>query len=348
MNSLKSIYKKWLVGMLALLLMNACKTDNDFNETIDARLKGRPVQKATVFVSAPEDGAAIYLNGVYTGLNTPATINVEAGTHDIGVGIESAVQYLRRSIEITDVSSSVDLTLTEQDLVAPKTWRALFIGVKQVTNGSCVTSYTTEQLDQAYNFFQWSFNDVVEPWSYNTMNWEFVRRDISDELVQLSSDNLITPSVLETYMPDINVGEYDLVVTFFRGEQAACSIAGFIGIAWYDVTALYCHSSYYTIRYYDDLEGMIQYSMENDPGVFIHEWLHTVAEMFYPGQGVRVPSFKGQVVHAAERYGYVHPWMDWYKDIIRGQVEERDGFSGIGPDAFLKCSVSESALGQCQ
>jgi hypothetical protein len=270
---------------------------------------------------------------------------VPNGTHTFAAGLHSAGQYLKKEAEIT-TSTSVDLSIN--DLVQPKTWKALFIGVNQVTNGSCVTSYSTSELDQAYSFFQWSFEQHVEPWSFNTMNWEFTRRDIDNQVVKLSSDNLITPEVLQSYMSDIQVGEYDLVLTFFRGEQSDCSIANFIGIAWYDVTALYCNSSYYTIRYYDDIEGMIAYSMENDPGVFIHEWLHTVAEIFYPERGVQVPSFRGQVVHAAENYSYTYPWMDWYKDIIRGQVEERrGGYSGIGPEAFLECSVSESALGQC-
>ena len=77
-------------------------------------------------------------------------------------------------------------------------------------------------------------------------------------------------------------GDYDLAVTFFRGAQEDCFIADFIGIAWYNVTELSSESSYYTVRYYDGIGEAIENAKKNDPGVFIHEWLHTIAERFYP------------------------------------------------------------------
>ena len=121
----------------------------------------------------------------------------------------------------------------------------------------------------------------------------------------------------------------------------------FIGIAWFDVTALDSNASYYTIRYYHDLEGTINEAMENDPGMFIHEWLHNVAEIFYPNRGIKVPQENGQVVHAAGKYAYTYPWMTWYHDLISGQVRDGTTYSGIGPDAFLDCTVRESAVGSC-
>lgn len=305
-----------------------------------------------LLVETDEVGSAIYLNGKYTGKVTPAEIVVEIGEHMVGVGLINTRNYLRKQVVVNSTTETLNVTLTSSDLQQPKVWKALFIGVNKVSKngGSCISEYSTEKLDLAFEFFNWSFKEKVEDYSYNTTKWEIDRRDISDETIILSNGNLITPNIIDNYITDINKGDYDLVVTFFRGgagSQQNCFIADFIGIAWFDVTELNSDASYYTIRYYSDLEGAIDDAKQNDPGMFIHEWLHTTAEMFYPNRGEKVPIDNGQVVHAAGKYEYSHPWMTWYEDIISGQVRDGTTYSGIGPDAFLECTVRESALGNC-
>ncbi|NJO92923.1 MAG: hypothetical protein HC831_31125 [Chloroflexia bacterium] len=242
------------------------------------------------------------------------------------------------------------MTLNESDLQTPKIWKALFIGINDVsTPGSdCSNHYSTAELDMAYDYFKWSFQEKAEPYSYNTMKWEFTRKDISDKTIALNADNILTPQLAEQFLSDVKKGDYDLIVTFFKGIDQNCFDAGFLGLAWYYVTELNCNASYYMVRYHEDIEGKITYAKNNDPGVFVHEWLHTVAERFYPNRGIEMPELNdGQVVHAAEKYGYSWPWMFWYRDLISGQVKDGSKYVGIGPDAFLECTVSESALGQC-
>lgn len=340
-NQIKNKVLPYMFALVLLMVQGCTESDNRIVSDQD------PEPKPNATVTATETGAAIYVDGIYTGEVTPAEITVPLGDHIIGVGLNISKSYLRKSVTVLSETEMQNIDLRETDLQLPKTWKALFVGINEVTNGTCVTTYSTAQLDQAFDYFKWSFEQNVEPWSYNVMDWEFTRRDITTDTVVLSTDNLVTPDVFETYISGLNVGDYDLVVSFFRGEQSDCLIGSFIGIAWYDVTQLYANSSYYTIRYYDDIDGMITWTMENDPGAFIHEWLHTVGEIFYPNRGVDMPSSKNGVVHAAEDYNYTFPWMDWYKDIISGQVPEGSTYVGIGPEAFLKCSVGESALGLC-
>ncbi|MEO9852902.1 MAG: PEGA domain-containing protein [Reichenbachiella sp.] len=325
--------------ILSILVAQSCKSNG--NDPVDSMTK--------VSISASEEGAAIYLNGVYTGEQTPAVLNVSSGVHTIGVGLNRSRQYLKKTVSIENTVESYEIVLSEADLQQAKKWKALFVGVNKVSKSTedCITQYTTEELDLAFDFLNWSFQEKLEPFSYHTMDWEFERRDISDQTVILDEDNLINPTIFENHITDIDKGDYDLVITFFRGEQEDCFIANFIGIAWFDVTELSSESSYYTIRYYDDIKASIEDARKNDPGVFVHEWLHTVAERFYPNRGEVVPDDDGLVVHAAGKFGYTFPWMTWYEDLISGQVVTPDGYAGIGPEALLQCTVRESALRQC-
>jgi PEGA domain-containing protein len=302
-----------------------------------------------LLIATNEIGSAIYLNGVYTGKVTPSEIAVEVGEHMIGIGLKNSRNYLRKTVTVDSSTESLNVTLNNTNLQQPKIWKALFIGVNKVSvnMGSCVSEYSTAELDLAYDFFNWSFKKKVENYSYNTIKWKIDRRDIDSDTVILNNENLITPAIIDSYITDINKGDYDLIVTFFRGSQQNCFVADFIGIAWYNVTELNSDASYYTIRYYDAIENAIKNAKNNDPGMFIHEWLHTTAEIFYPNRGEIVPKENNQVVHAAVKYGYSFPWMTWYEGIISGQIKEGNTYTGIGPDAFLACSVRESALENC-
>jgi|GEM_PF-731337 len=339
-----------------LLLALGCGGGGSSSEPVPepAQPDHQPEPEINLMVTAPEEGSAIYLGGTYTGELTPAEISVTPGDYALGVGLKDSKQYLKKVVSVQEGSDSMSVELGMGDLQVAKVWQALFIGVNQVTSpsGTCVSEYTREELDAAYDFFQWSFKERAEDYSYNTMDWQFDRRDIDYQVVTLSEENLISPQVIEPYISDVNKGDYDLIVTFFRGgagSSEGCYIDDFKGIAWYDYKVLNADASYFTIRYYDDLVGTINASKQDgaDPGMFIHEWLHTTAEWFFPDRGYTMPKQDDQVVHAAGAYGYSFPWMTWYRDLISGQVKQGSKYIGIGPEAFLACSVRESALGAC-
>ncbi|MCG9736991.1 PEGA domain-containing protein [Shewanella insulae] len=341
--------------ILSLISLPGCGSGGDDGPTSEPPVAppvATPTPEASLTVSASESGGAIYLDGRFTGKLTPAELTLAPGEHSIGVGLNQSEQYLRRTVQV-EADQAGSLALDETDRQAPKTWKALFIGVAKVQaqGGSCVSQYQTEQLDAGFDFFRWSFEERVEPYSYHTMDWQFERMDITDEVVTLSRDKLIGPAEIEPHLTNVDKGDYDLIVSFFRGGAGSdeCYIDDFKGIAWYDYRVLDADASYYTIRFYDDVTGRIEAAKtdDRDPGMYIHEWLHTTAEWFFPDQGYPQPSSDGQVVHAAEAYGYSWPWMGWYRDLIRAQVKQQASYVGIGPDALLGCSVSEDALGLC-
>jgi len=317
-------------------------------------------------VSSIEEGSAIYLNGLYTGMVTPADVNVPAGEHTIGIGLKNSKNYLKKLVTVEDNTSTQTLSLNNDDLQAAKEWKALFIGINsaKIPNGNCTSEFTTAELDAGFQFLKWSFEERLEDYSYNTVDWSFDRFDIT-QTVTLNSDAVLTPGIIDSYLADKNVavGDYDHIITFYRGgdvydEAGAstgqeCELGAFQGLGWYEYDDLAVNASYVQIRYWDNIIAAIDYSKadEHDPGMFIHEWLHSVAEIngktFFKGQGYSMPSSDGNVVHAAGAYNYTYPWMTWYQDIISGQVEDNGKYIGITPEAFLACSVREKVLGQC-
>jgi hypothetical protein len=55
--------------------------------------------------------------------------------------------------------------------------------------------------------------------------------------------------------------------------------------------------------------------MSTVPGVWVHDWLHTVSENYFQKKGYVLPTNDANLMaHAAQKYGYTFPWMDCYKD----------------------------------
>jgi len=358
----------------ALLVIQGCGGSQTNKDTANSAITSQPISTGyKVNISATEVGSAIYLNGVYTGAVTPADLSVNtAGEHTIGIGLIDSKLYLKKNITINQSSELQQFSLNLNDLQAAKNWKALFIGVKSAKKpkGNCVSSYTNEELDAGYQFLQWAFEERLEDYSYNTVNWLFDRFDITDEIVTLDKNAVLQPEIIEPYLASHNIkkGDYDFIVPFYRGGDNIgrgvqesgqdCYLGAFQGLGWYDYDILTVQASYVQIRYWDNAILAIAASKEDqyDPGMFIHEWLHSVAESkkegntFFETQGYTMPddgSAGHYVVHAAGAYQYTFPWMTWYQDLISGKVKKGQQYLGITPEAFLACSVREKALDLC-
>jgi len=363
----------FILATSTLLATQGCGGSQTNKETANSAITLPTSNEYKMKISTTEVGSAIYLNGVYTGEVTPAELSVNTtGEHTIGIGLINSKLYLKKTISITQSSELQQFSLNLNDLQAAKNWKALFIGVKNAKKpqGSCVSSYTNEELDAGYQFLQWSFEERLEGYSYNTVNWLFDRFDITDEIVTLDKNAVLQPEIIEPYLASHNIkkGDYDFIVPFYRGGDNIgrgvkvtgqdCYLGAYQGLGWYDYDILSVEASYVQIRYWDNATLAIAASKEDqyDPGMFIHEWLHSVAESkkegntFFENQGYTMPddgSTGHYVVHAAGAYQYTFPWMLWYQDLISGKVKKGQQYLGITPEAFLSCSVREKALDVC-
>ena len=364
MKTPKIKYGIVLILSVAMSLFSSCG-DGD-NPGPDEPQEAVPKLKIT----SPENNSAVYLDGRYTGKVTPAELVVPQGDHVIGVGQHLSQNYLKKEIRVELSMDSVKyVDLSEDDVQKSKTWKLLFVGINSVTgltnSGVKDTmTYTKAELDIAYDYLQYSFKKYLEPYSYNTIKWEYDRHDIDNEVVYLNAQNLYDPQRFEKYVKEwgLKKGDYDLVVTFYRFEgddekTTDDDLGVFNGMAWYSKSSISIRSSYLMIRYYRDVQAWFDHMKANDPGMFVHEWLHTVCETFYPGYGAPVPDPDmggGSVLHAIEAYGYKYPWMTGYRDLMRGRIKEKSSnnaknpkhlpYVGMTPDDYLEHTVREAAL----
>lgn len=334
-----------LIYLLGCLFLQAC----DSNENT----KGNT--SLIITVNASEQGA-IYLDGQYTGYSTPAELKVNEGKYVIGVATKSTNTYFRKELTVTE---NTDLLLTAADKPEPKVWKALWVGVHEVTglsaSGQCSSCFSKEELDAGYDFFMWSIENHFKPFSFNTTQWEVERKDITTPVELHKASNTwftLEPNSITEQIPEVAPGNYDAVFVFWRESDGSCSFkSSYFGLAWTDPLNDPIKTGYITIKFDagNDINENINWYKQNDPGVWVHEWLHTVGENYFQNCGERMPEKGGDglVLHAAEKYHYTYPWMDWYSDFMSGQVKELGSgntYCGIGPEAFLKYTVRESAL----
>ena len=330
--------------LLGLLVLQACDSKSE-----------KSITTPRIKVTASEKGF-IYLDGQFTGYSTPAEIKVTKGDHIIGVATESSKEYFRKTLTIED---DAEINLTTSDKPEPKRWKALWVGVHEVTgvsvSGHCSSKFSEEELDAGYDFFMWSIEKHFEPFSFNTTRWEVERKDIITPIELNKASNTwftLEPESITALIPEVEPGNYDAVFVFWREKDGSCSFqSSYFGLAWTDPINDPIQTGYITIKFDagNDIQENINWYKENDPGVWVHEWLHTVGENYFQDCGERLPEkgSDGLVLHAAEKYHYTYPWMDWYSDFMSGQVKDLgtgNTYCGIGPEAFLKYTVRESAL----
>lgn len=306
------------------------------------------------------DKGKIYLNGIYTGLSTPNMLNLDEGKHIISVGTDAKRQYFRQ--EVIYAKQPIDVHLTQDDLAKPKIWKALFVGVptsKGTTEqGQCNTGFSKADLDHGFEFFKHNLKQHIEPFSYNTIKWQVERRDLTaPATLTHNPDNdwfTLEPAQGLAQLSDIRPGQYDTIFYFWREQQQDCSFKSpYFGLAWLEPMSEETNKTgYVTVKFNPEeigVKGRIEQYLNDDPGVWTHEWLHVVIEQFYPQRGVNTPIAPKDklILHSAQAYGYQYPWVDWYHDLITGQVALGKGFTGIGPEALLSCSIAQSAVGDC-
>lgn len=332
------MYLLYAIGIFAWLSVG-CSSDSDTEEIISA---------PKVSISSPSEGY-IYIDGIYEGNKTPKELTLSKGKHVIGVAMDASKTYLRKEIVVGD--EDVEVALVATDKPEPKIWKGLWVGIYEATNGTTSTKYTKEELDKAYDYFQWSIKEHFENYSYNTIKWEISRKDIREPVTIDHSgvNDVILPSSIGQLLPEIQPGVYDNVFTFFKEKDEDCEFVGnYFALAWLDPFDAAIETGYVTVKFDAELpiEEHLNWYKNNDPGVYCHEWLHTVGEYFFQSKGVEMPKKdpgSNLMVHAADHvYNYTFPWLTWYQDVIAGRVKSDGIYVGIGPENFLKYTIRES------
>jgi hypothetical protein len=305
-------------------------------------------------LQAPLDGD-VFVDGLFTGSTVPTVLTLEPGEHRIGVGTTDD-RYLLHSITVSEGDDQCELSLDEDHLLPPKIWKALYVDIPTIQGqeNGCLVEPSEAELDAMYRFFEGSIVQL-EAHSYNAMAWEITRvRTTEPAVIDGGSGNFVLePSDLGDAFSSSSPGDYDTIFTAWKaqGDDGCVLDAWYFGLGWTPQEATK-QMGFVNLRFQtNDVVAQVEYYSSVDPGGNEHEFLHTV-EGYYPGLGSTLPEPAGGFpLHAAEVYGYTHPWLDWYADFIRGKVADLDGdgWLGIGVEQLNRCSTADAVLnpGEC-
>lgn len=299
-----------------------------------------------------EEPGAIYIDGRWTGQSSPADLPVSAGTHDIAVGTSSTNRYLTRKVTLSGQGDAV--SLTQADATPPKEWPVLFIGVRKINvnykdstgkDRNCNLGVSDRDLDAAYDNFIWSSHEHFEKYAFNTIRLKVDKVYTTKDVVTLSGNQsgyYLRPGDVSEIMKAVPVGKYKTIYVYWHnGETLGCDLtANYFGLAWGPNSSDQKGAGWINIKVHDtsDIPELWQRTARNDPGIWLHEWLHTI-ERTAEVAGYPIPAPREgdpSPLHAAPKYGYSSPWMDWYRDFLRGSVLYQRQYYGITPDFLIK------------
>ncbi|MFO0726104.1 MAG: hypothetical protein U1E65_20140 [Myxococcota bacterium] len=301
-----------------------------------------------VRIEAPFPGD-LYLDGRFTGLRAPAEVPRWSGLRRVGVGSPSG-GYFRAEVDAADACR---IQLRPEDRSAARSWRARYITLHAAfarlpDTSTCTAALDDVDADRSFQDFERSVHLHFEPDSFHTMAWEIDRQEVRTPFEvrdQGGGFYAVDPADVAALIADVVPGTLDTIVVFFRSAGPGCVIPGdYLGLSVPPSQA--SHEAGFTsvkLEVEGSLDPVWTYLEANDPGVWIHEFLHTVADQYYPGLGATMPepSADGSIVHAAEAYHYAAPWMTWYSDLIAGRVVLPDGYGGITPELLLRCTLKD-------
>lgn len=340
MKKMKEVFKHnfgsfAIVMVIVILLSPSCSKDDE-TETPE------PPVNDSLTVSGPEDGLAIFINGIDTKETTPAKFSKDPGTYNVFVFSEANGKIYAQTVEMVE-GEATQITFSDAD-ISVRSWKCLVVGFKSVTDGVSTYTYTEDDITKASGMI---LNELefAEEKTYGIMDWS-LETVFVDETVDLEG-GYVTPATFNSAYPDIEPGDFDLVVAVYQD-----------GTDWgnwpapeHSITAIAAKASFISIPYVSsaNIDSDVAWWEENQAGFLMNPYLRTLTQEFYPSLGLTMPPDDGSgqevVMWRAEQYGYNgdNNWVEWYEDILIANV---DGKYGIGIEALFGMSVRANALGE--
>ncbi|RYZ03802.1 MAG: hypothetical protein EOO73_26580 [Myxococcales bacterium] len=280
----------------------------------------------TVTVASPAAGK-LYVDDEYTGLTTPATLKLPAGTHRLGLGVSNDVPsaLTGKFYEETAVVAGQNLSVTLGDEPALATQYAARIAILPMRRARALDSgglavLSDAQIARFASQFAATRDSWVKPFSYGLQTWNITLLPTEEQLEMVGTTFDSFPDhaceVLGAAKYSNLLSQYDVVVVHLsnfdeqRGVEIGRGDAGMGGRC-----------------------GQIQAHWgaglaPNAPSaVILHELLHSYESHHQSVLG-RYNGLSG--LHGAEVHGFQpdgsqgeRDWVEWYRYFIRGQVAER-------------------------
>ncbi len=293
----------------------------------------------TVTVTSPTAGK-LYLDDDYTGLSTPATLTLPAGSYRLGLGVSNDTPgaytgaFYEQSVVVA--GQNVAVTLGDQPALGVRnTTRVAILPIRRARalDSGGLAILQDADVSRFASQFAVTRDAWLEPFSYRLATWDITLLPVEEQLEMVGQTFHSFPDhaceILSQPKYRSLLSQYDVVMTQFsnydeqRGVEIGRADAGMGGRC-----------------------GQIQSHVGRHLGasapspVILHEMLHS-HEAHHDSVMHRYGGVDG--LHGAEEHGFpehasngeLH-WVKWYRHFTRGQVPERtDVQSGVTLPAIV-------------
>ena len=300
-------------------------------------------RKALAINSTPE-GASVYLDGIYSGQETPCALSCYAGCR-IGFGLDG---YLYREIDVFHDSVHVELVPIDQPLPNAGEWRILLLVAKNTqaayvkpdgTTGHASESLPEEAVQAVLEVVPEYLEGAILEYTWGAAVAEVQVQVVDTPITKVTSlsppgeNYWVAPSdieaILDRYAPD---GAFDTVIVYWAAGEIP--VNGQRGLALLHPTEDTNEAGYVDIVYVDTVPDWVNDQMQRE--IWLHEWLHTIETHFQlAGCDVPTQGADGGGSHSYESGGSEAGWSGYYRDLMTGRVEEDGRFTGFTPEAWL-------------
>ncbi len=324
-------------------------------------LGGAQVNRVSITSAVP---GKIYVDDAYTGLSTPASVDLGQGTHMIGLFTDDA-RYQHRAVTLNCDNPS--LAFTDGNWEAGHDWKFLVVALtnldfdfsmvgSNMQSGHCKASAPSDMGQSAMNVLN-ADAPLIAKATGGLVHWKPTLLTLTRPQTAPYT-NWIGEDQLPDVVSQVDWAEYDYILVLFPGYAKGCDMdLGIFGAT--GATDLSVNSR--GAGWGNFPTGDTSWNFDSYDG-WAHEWGHSI-EWLMQSHGGRLPWSIEAAVHSGVAYGYQNEttpnpdmtgqnwnWMRWYDGLFSGQVQDHlftayptgaptPGFVGVGPEAWLATTV---------
>lgn len=324
-------------------------------------LGGALVNRVSITSAVP---GKIYVDDAYTGVSTPASVDLGQGKHMVGLFTDDG-RYQHQAVTLNCDNPS--LAFTDGNWEPGHDWKFLVVALTHLDfdfsnvgsnnqSGHCKATAPSNMGQAAMNVLN-AVAPLVSNATGGLVHWKPTLMTL-DRPQTAPYTNWIGEDQLPEVVSAVGWAEYDYVLVLFPGYAKGCNMdLGIFGAT--GATDLSVNSRGAGWGNYPT--GDTAWSFDSYDG-WAHEWGHSI-EWLMQSHGGRLPWSIEAAVHSGVAYGYQNEntpnpslpgqnwnWFRWYRDLFSGQVQDHlftayptgaptPGFVGVGPEAWIATTV---------
>jgi hypothetical protein len=290
-------------------------------------------------------GSDIYLNGHYTGKQTPATINVtNPGHYWVGIG-NDAYGYQHKQTYVSAGKPASVAFDSASGWLPPRTWKILMVYIRNTVmddvGGVPAVPLTDSEIQAAHDSMALTGQQWIGPYSRNLVQWQ---------VTYVTNETVPGHLHLDTGFPALDTNRYIQEAGLTNDYQN-----NYESIMFFYPDVRQDGQPYVTSIRAGTLDGISaipnvweSWGWQEGSGnsqIFLHEWMH-VGEQYYRDSF----GWDTGVEDGATNYGYASDpnlvWLPFYKDYLRGKVPAGNNtYVGYSPMAWIEGSrLTENIL----